>query len=119
MPNTAGLNGGSVQLVLAFGSRKAFGKKEIFQEIKNAYPEAYIMGCSTAGEISGTRVFDNSLVSTAVAFKHTKLYGSQIKLNDVKGSFQAGEYLAQSIPQEKLSHLFVLSDGLAVNGSEL
>lgn len=116
---TDGLNRGSVQMVLVFGSRKAFREREIFQKIKEYYPEADIIGCSTAGEISGTRVLDNSLVCTAVEFMHTKLSGAQIKLGEVKDSFQAGQYLAQSIPRDKLSHLFVLSDGLAVNGSEL
>lgn len=115
----ADINNMSPQLVLVFGSRTALGEREIFEEIRNLYPEAYIMGCSTAGEISGTRVLDDSLVCTAVEFKHTRLYGAQIKLSEIEDSFQAGEYLARSIPREKLSHLFVLSDGLAVNGSDL
>jgi hypothetical protein len=94
-------------------------QRERIQDIKKSYPEAEIIGCSTAGEISGTRVLDNSLVCTAVEFEHTKLCGAQIKLSEAMNSFQAGEHLAQSIPKEKLSHLFVLSDGLKVNGSEL
>lgn len=116
---TAEINDLDAQLVLLFGCRKVLERREIFQELKVLYPDAYIIGCSTAGEISGARVLDNSLVSTAVEFKHTKIYGTDIKLCEVKNSFQAGVLLAHSMPKDDLSHLFVLSDGLAVNGSEL
>jgi hypothetical protein len=78
-----------------------------------------MLGCSTAGEIAGTQVFDDSLVATAIAFESTRIEGTKIALSDTKSAFHAGERLAMSLNKESLVHVFVLSDGLKVNGSDL
>ena len=87
--------------------------------MKRTYPHAHLIGCSTAGEIYGTQVSDDSLVITAVHFEHTRLQAAQRTIGDAESSFQAGAHLAESLEQEGLVHVFVLSDGLKVNGSEL
>jgi hypothetical protein len=114
-----GALGDSAQLVLIFGARPILREQGLVAQIKTAYPQAHILGCSTAGEICGTQVSDYSLVSTAVSFEHTWLKGSQVKLNLAEDSLQAGEYLVRSLDPEGLVHVLVLSDGLAVNGSDL
>ena len=105
------------QVVLVFGTRKCLKQNERFAEIKGFYPGAHIFGCSTAGEICGTRVCDT--VVTALEFEHTRIEGMQIKLNQVENALQAGEYIAASLPVKDLSHVLILSDGLKVNGSDL
>ncbi len=118
-PSTSGPVGQRAQLVFVFGAKQVLKDEMLFQEIKEVYPVANIFGCSTAGEICGVRVLDNSIVTTAVEFEHTKLYGRQIRLDEMDKSYQVGRNLAESIPKEGLVHLFVLSDGLNVNGSAL
>ena len=83
------------------------------------YPRAHLLGCSTAGEICGTQVTDDSLIATAVHFEHTRLFGARIKIGEIDSSFSAGEYLAKSLDKKGLAHVLVLSDGLKVNGSDL
>jgi hypothetical protein len=83
-----------------------------------------MFGCSTAGEISGVEVADDSLVVTSVHFEHTKIRAARADLTEVDGSGTAGERLALALPGalpggEKLSHVIVLSDGLKTNGSQL
>lgn len=90
-----------------------------FSEMKTAYPNAHIVGCSTAGEIFDTSVQDDSLVATAVEFEQTALQVSQVRIKDVKNSREAGAHLANGLPVEGLVHVFVISDGLQVNGSDL
>jgi hypothetical protein len=107
------------QLVLVFGATAILKDHTLIQEVKKLYPEAHILGCSTAGEISGTQVFDDSLVVTSIRFESTHFAGTSIKLGDMGNSFEAGERLASSINRDNLTHVFVLSDGLKVNGSEL
>jgi hypothetical protein len=118
-PAPPGKLGEDAHLVLLFGSTSLLKEQKNLAEIKRSYPNALLFGCSTSGEICGTQVFDDSLVVTAVHFEHTRLQGTRIKISDVGGSFQAGERLAQSLDKEGLVHVFVLSDGLNVNGSEL
>ncbi len=70
----------AAQLVLLFGCPSLLKQRDLLQEIQQAYPSAHLLGCSTAGEISGTQVLDESLVATAVQFEQTALHGVRIKL---------------------------------------
>ena len=107
------------QLVLVFGGNSALANSSLLGEIRAAYPGASVVGCSTAGEICGTRVSDDSLVVTAVHFEHSQVSGTRVKVCDNIGSYEAGKCLADSIEKDGLTHAFVLSDGLKVNGSDL
>lgn len=105
-------------LVLVFGDRPLLADCALFDPIKRAYPSAHLLGCSTAGEIAGTRVRDESLVVTALGFEHAHVRGAQLAIND-GSSFELGAELADTLPAEGLVHVFVLSDGLRVNGTDL
>jgi len=111
--------GDSAQLVLIFGSRSILRDASLLEIVKKAYPKAHYLGCSTSGEICGTQVSDESLVVTAVRFDHTKTIGTKLKIKNSTESFQVGEQLAQLLPKEELRHVFVISDGLNVNASDL
>jgi hypothetical protein len=52
------------QLVLLFGSPTALRVPTALRELQAAYPQASLVGCSTAGQILGTSVFDKGLVAT-------------------------------------------------------
>ena len=106
-------------LVLVFGDKSLLQENQLIAQIRTAYTDALITGCSTAGEICGTRVTDNSLVVTAIQFEHTTAHSSMVKVDNAENSYRSGKELAQSIPHDNLAHVFVLSDGLNVNGSEL
>jgi hypothetical protein len=118
-PAFPGALGEKAQLVLLFGSPACLRKTSWQADIVKAYPQAHRIGCSTAGEICGTEVTDESLVATAIAFEHTQLNGVSIQVSDANGSYHAGEMLAKSLPGEALVHVMVFSDGQNVNGSEL
>jgi len=118
-PAFPGTLSATAQLVLLFGSPACLKKTAWQEDIKSAYPNAHLLGCSTAGEIYGTEVTDETVVATAIAFEHTRLQGASLKLGEVRDSFQAGERLAKSLPHESLVHVLVFSDGQNVNGSEL
>lgn len=118
-PGPPGELGDSAQLILLFGGTSILREKKCYDEIKRVYPKAHLLGCSTAGEIYGTQVFDNSLVVTAVSFERTQLKGLKVPIYKMENSFNVGQLLAQSLDPEGLAHVFVLSDGLKINGSEL
>jgi hypothetical protein len=112
--------GEAAQLVLIFGSRSILRERHaLLDTIKQAYPKANHLGCSTSGEICGTQVSDDSLVVTAIRFDHTKTVGTKIKITQSSDSLQAGAQLARSLPKDDLRHVFVISDGLHVNASDL
>lgn len=106
-------------LVLVFGGPSALNEAEPLATLAGRYPKSLLFGCSTAGEIHGTRVTDLSLIATAVAFEGTPIRAAHVRVRDASQSFDAGRQLASAIPASGLRHAFVLSDGLGVNGSEL
>lgn len=107
------------QLVFVFGSRGAVGNPTHLKELQNAYPNAQLFGCSTAGEIAGTNVQDDTIVATALEFQTTRFEIAQTHCDSPEGSRNAGAALAEQLPTEGLVHVLVLSDGQRVNGSEL
>src|SRR5215510_1357558 len=116
------------QLVLVFGSTSILKQPGVLEPVRKHYGADHVLGCSTAGEICGTLVSDDSLIATAIRFEHTQLQGARVKLSDCADSFQAGESLARALPHtipgskpgsaEKLTHVLTLVDGLKVNGSD-
>ncbi|HVS53355.1 MAG TPA: FIST N-terminal domain-containing protein [Opitutaceae bacterium] len=117
-------------LVLVFGSVSAFERAEPLAELKAFYPAARFAGCSTAGEIRGTQVLDETLVATALQFDRAAVRTASVTIDEMSESFSAGERLAQLLPptaelpapaggEGPLVHVFVFSDGLHVNGSDL
>ncbi|MFQ5729360.1 MAG: FIST N-terminal domain-containing protein [Waddliaceae bacterium] len=82
--------GKTSQLVLLFGGTSKLKEAKYFNEIKKAYPNTYLLGCSTAGEIYGTEVSDETLVATAVHFESSHFKAASICVNEVEDSVQAG-----------------------------
>lgn len=108
----------SAHLVLVFGGPEALRGSAV-RDVAAAYPGAHLCGCSTAGDIFGTQVSDDSLVATAVSFERTRIVGRSTRICGPEDSRAAGERLAGALAGENLVHVFVLSDGLKVNGSKL
>ncbi|MGC3957339.1 MAG: FIST N-terminal domain-containing protein [Verrucomicrobiota bacterium] len=116
-----------VQLVLVFGATSVLRDANLISDLRNSFPVATIAGCSTAGEICGTAVLDGAVVVTAVTFDQTSVGSAQVMLSETPQSFAAGKRLAEQLParvafaggERPLMHVLVLSDGSAVNGSEL
>ena len=118
-PSAPGTLGKSAQLVLVFGANDLLKKSPLLKELAGIYPNASLVGCSTAGEICGTTVYDDSLTTVAVHFEQTTIRSHEIEVGSAEDSFLAGERLAALVSPANLSHLFVLSKGVNVNGSEL
>lgn len=116
--NASGL-GDAAQLVLVFGGTDVLRNRNLLQDVRSRYPKALLFGGSTAGEICGTRVRDESLAVTAIHFEHTQLMLAQETIGGMQESRAIGERLARALGQAQLNHVLVLSDGLRVNGSEL
>ena len=106
-------------LVLAFGASELAEDPAPFNDLAAAFPDAVLLGCSTSGEIAGTQVHDAS-VSVAVArFEHTALRHAVVEVQGPADSWQAGARLGRQLQGEGLRAVFVLSDGLGVNGTPL
>lgn len=77
------------QLLLVFGSPRMDEDEAPFKALADAYPDAVILGCSTAGEILGDSVYDDTLTISLVGFDATRLELAHITLDAVAGDFEA------------------------------
>jgi hypothetical protein len=106
-------------VVFVFGARPLIQAGELVGELRDHFKGLAILGCSTSGEIVGDTVVDDSVIATVVDFEHTRLRTSSATITDAKSSYEVGEKLARQLKDASLRHVFVLSDGLNVNGSDL
>jgi len=109
----------SANLVLVFGSVKRFSESKLQSQLKERYPTAQIIGCTTSGEINPTGVFDDSIQITAIVWEKTTQRVAHTKMSSMQSSFETAAGLARQLKAESLRTVLVLSDGLHVNGSEL
>ena len=106
-------------LVLVFGDRICLEKINPYQHIRDLYPSADIVINSTSGEIFNDLVHSHTIIVTAIEFEKTKIRTTQINIDHHLDSWSAGEYIAKNLLLDDLAAIFIISDGLVVNGSEL
>ncbi len=111
--------GNSANLILAFGDKKVLAEQRIYEDLKLMYPKAHIIIGSTSGEIVDTEVHDGSVVVTAICFEKTSIKVAHANIDTGSESHKAGEKLAKELNSSDLRHIFVISDGMHVNGTAL
>ncbi|HEX4923870.1 MAG TPA: FIST N-terminal domain-containing protein, partial [Bdellovibrionales bacterium] len=88
-------------------------------ELHAAFPASKIVGGSSAGEIFNNRVFDNTMSIAICRFEHTELRIEAEPVRLAGDSRAAGAAIGRRLASPNLRAVFVLSEGLEINGSEL
>lgn len=107
------------QVVLAFMDPALGEAAEPIRALQADFPDADIIACSTGGEILGNEVMEGSAVATALAFDNTPTRLATAQVQTSADSFAAGQSLGVQLADDDLAGIFVISEGLQVNGSEL
>lgn len=106
-------------LVIAFASPVYYDETAVWRELVETYPRSVIVGCSTAGEIEGTDVFDDSVTLAVARFAHASLRTGHVVIESSDDSFEAGRKLGADLSGPDLKAVLALSEGLNVNGTDL
>lgn len=114
---TTGLS--RAQLVLVFGSGEHLRDGTMRDQLRGVAPVAEIVGCSTAGEISGSSVSDESAVALVVEFATTRVRAVSKPIIDAASSNAVGRELAGALLEPELRHVLVFSEGLNIDGAAL
>jgi hypothetical protein len=109
----------NANLVFFFGGRRALALGERYRELRTMFPDAHILGCSTGGQIRNDDLTDDEIVATALGFDATKLRLACEPSQSPESSRSCGQAIGKALAAPGLVGIFVLSDGLNVNGSEL
>jgi len=105
-------------LVIYFAGAALVRGQNVAAILRERYPHARQIGCSSGGEICDAEVFDDSISGVAVTFEQAKFVIVSAPVTPGE-DHNIGAQLATELLGEELKLVFVLSDGLNVNGSEL
>lgn len=107
------------QLILVFGGSGLVTSQSIFEHVRGTFPKGQIVSCSTAGEIIDEKVYDNTIVATAIEFEKTTVRCVETNIKQQENSHEIGRLLIEDLMSDDLSLILVISDGTHINGSDL
>ena len=114
-----GAEASKADLILYFGTRAALADGDRCRELQIMFPSAHVVGCSTGGQIRNDDVTDDEVAAVALRFDATELRLAYEPAPNPQHSRACGEAIGRALKADDLAGIFVLSDGLNVNGSEL
>lgn len=106
-------------LVIIFASPDIKAITLPLKELCYAFPQAKIIGCSTSGEIYQDRISHHRFVVQVIKFEKTEIKTAYQEVTKLNSDTDAGKILAAQLFNSELKAIFVLSDGIKVNGSKL
>src|ERR1700722_11049522 len=98
-------------LILVFAAPEFIENSEAIKELAAKYPKSKMVGCSSAGEISGAYILDKSLSVAIVKFEKTTIQIVKKHIENMQDSFTVGEEIAKELNKKDLRGIFVLSEG--------
>jgi hypothetical protein len=114
-----GFNSRKANLVLAFGERVFLDDLLPYKKIRDLYPEAQIVICSSSGQISDVNLVENNVVATAIEFEKTTIKVSEIDILKNSNIQELGEVINDALFNSDLKSILILSEGSFINGTEL
>jgi hypothetical protein len=112
-------NAAEANIVFVFGDSDVFKQESVYDSLKALYPNAHVIGSSSSGNILGKELSESTMVASAVRFEKSRVAVESIDFKENDDVKEISMKLVQKLPQEGLKHIFLISDGLNINGSEL
>ena len=106
-------------LVLYFGSAREIDKASAPLALSQRFPGALLLGCSTSGGILGDAIDDRGIVGVTCTFRNTTLRLVETDITESACSESGGRAIGDALRGENLAGVFVLSDGVRVDGTRL
>lgn len=106
-------------LITVFGSSDTEAAFTALTDLRLTFPRALIIGASGAGQILQDQIFDDGLIVAVTRFSSARLKLVSLNIPDMTHSFELGQDLAHKLYDDELKAVFVLTDGLQTNGSQL
>lgn len=113
------LNQSAPDVIIYFGSTQSLSSDNVYEKLEQKWPDTIILGCSTGGQIFAQDVVDDGIFAVAMSFESTQVRLVSQTVSSSADSRACGVSLGEQLKAPDLSGVFVLSDGLNVNGSAL
>lgn len=106
-------------LALLFWDPDQDGISRFLEGVDSLFPQSLVAGCSTAGEIFDGELREGGVSLALVRFDSSRIKAASARVAKGSDSYEAARAIAGELQADDLKAVFVLSDGLSVNGSEL
>ncbi len=119
---SSGLSNNAPIFMTLFASPTVYDQQTLLKTLKSKAPNAVIIGCSTAGEITSTAGSLDSSVALMAIYSDTMKFIPGVGYNIHQDARQAGRGLGESILKTgggKPKAGLILPDGLAGNGADV
>jgi hypothetical protein len=114
----AGETCGQAQLCLVFGSRFTLEQhKEALHHLRAMYPNAFVVSCSTAGNIIDESLLDDTLVATVIEFAYTRVDARSFSI-DKTDAASLGSHIASELDAPDLAGMLLFST-TGINAGQL
>jgi hypothetical protein len=118
-PRTGNGSARKTDLVLYFGTRETLANAARYDELHTMFPDGHVVGCSTGGQIHNDDISDGEISAAALSFDATAIRLAREPADAPDQSRKCGAAIGKTLAASDLAGIFILSDGLNVNGSEL
>lgn len=106
-------------LVLLFGPTDRLKQSPAPAALARLHPGAIQIGCSSGTSLDGMHLNDDRLTAVSIGFAHTRVRLAINALSDPSQSAEVGRAIGRDLHAPDLAAVFVLSEGLGINGSKL
>lgn len=109
-------------LVFVFGNRYMLESETILEEVRSLFSDGEFVFGSTSGDITSQYVDDESVTITAIEFEKSQfiIKTANVLASDAEiDSYKTGKNLIEQFPSKGLKHVFIVSEGSFINGSQL
>ncbi|MEA1982113.1 MAG: FIST N-terminal domain-containing protein, partial [Campylobacterota bacterium] len=72
----------NAQIVFVFGDTDVIKLERVFHSIKEKYPNAHIVGASSAGNILGPEISSSAIVASAVEFESSSVVSNVVDFGE-------------------------------------
>lgn len=105
-------------LVLILGDITKIYHSRNIEDIKSSFPNAQVVGCTTAGEVHNGHIYEDSISLSALNFNSSRTQSVSANINPENLKIKAQE-LAKQLYNKDLKSIFVIATGHNINGTEL
>ena len=109
----------SQTLLILFSTFESSKIEEELSAIKASFPSSTLIGASSAGDIYDDEVIEEGISLAVVRFEKSRFKVVTHAVEHFEDSFESAQKMAKELYAPDLQAVFVLSDGLHVNGSQL
>lgn len=109
----------NAHVVLLFADTPYFRTPACYESLRQRFPSACIVGCSSSGSVLGTHLSDDDVAATAVRLDRSRVRLAVRSATEGASVSALAADLVEQLRADDLRHVIVLADGQHINGSEL